>query len=69
MVTADRKTHRLAISRLLEYPPRQQLFLEMKEKFKKKTNYTLVMKFTTRLGKEMEGFYISSYTTKDGDKK
>ncbi|XP_073998601.1 endoplasmic reticulum aminopeptidase 1-like isoform X3 [Rhodnius prolixus] len=65
----DRKQHRLAISRLLEYPPRQQLYLEMKDKFKRKVNYTLTMKFTTKLSKEMEGFYISSYINKDGEKR
>ncbi|KAL1122590.1 hypothetical protein AAG570_002920 [Ranatra chinensis] len=68
-VTTDRKTHRLGISRMLEYPPRQQLYLEMKDKFRKRVNYTLIMRFTTRLNKELEGFYISSYTTRDGEKK
>ncbi|XP_024220191.2 endoplasmic reticulum aminopeptidase 1 isoform X1 [Halyomorpha halys] len=66
MIT-DRKNHRLSIARLLEYPPRQQLYLEMKDKFRKRVNYTLVMRFTTRLSREMEGFYISSYKTKDGE--
>ncbi|XP_024085404.1 endoplasmic reticulum aminopeptidase 1-like isoform X2 [Cimex lectularius] len=68
MVT-DRKSHRFPIARMLEYPPRQQLYLEMKDKFRKKVNYTIVMRFTTRLSREMEGFYISSYTNKDGEKR
>lgn len=62
----DRKNHRLGIAKILEYPPRQQLYIEMKEKLRKR-NYTLVMRFTTRLSREMEGFYISSYKTKDGE--
>ena len=54
---------------MLEYPPRQQLYIEMKDKLRKKTNYTIVIRFTNRLGKELEGFYISSYTNKDGEKR
>lgn len=67
MIIADKKNHRTSIARLLEYPPRQQLYLEMKDKLRKRVNYTLVMRFTTRLSREMEGFYISSYKTKDGE--
>ncbi|CAB0011016.1 unnamed protein product, partial [Nesidiocoris tenuis] len=67
-MVSDKKNHRLPIARILEYPPRQQLYIELKDKLRKKVNYTIVMKFTTRLGKELEGFYISSYTTKSGEK-
>ncbi|KAF6199081.1 hypothetical protein GE061_007106, partial [Apolygus lucorum] len=71
IVTERRKNRSpsLQVARMLEYPPRQQLYLELKDKLRKKTNYTIVMRFTTRLGKEMEGFYISSYTNKEGEKR
>lgn len=69
VVTTDRKSHRLPVVRLLEYSHGQQLYLEMKDKFRRKVNYTLIIRFSTRLGKELEGFYISSYTTKDGEKR
>lgn len=69
MVTTDRKTHRLQIARFLEYPRGQQLYLEMKEKFRKKVNYTLIMRFATRLSRDLEGFYLSSYTTKEGERR
>ncbi|XP_039283006.1 LOW QUALITY PROTEIN: glutamyl aminopeptidase [Nilaparvata lugens] len=64
----DRKT-RLPITRLLEYPPAQQIYIEVKEKFRKKVNYTLVLRFTSRLSHELEGFYLSSYTTAEGEKR
>ncbi|XP_046689288.1 LOW QUALITY PROTEIN: endoplasmic reticulum aminopeptidase 2-like [Homalodisca vitripennis] len=69
MVTTDRKTNRLQIARFLEYPNGQQLYLEMKEKFRRRVNYTLIMRFATRLSRELEGFYLSSYTTKDGERR
>lgn len=59
----------LPITRMLEYPPAQQIFIEMKDKLKRKTNYTLMLRFKSRLSRELEGFYLSSYTTQDGEKK
>lgn len=69
MVTTDRKTHRLQVARFLEYSTGQQLYLELKEKFRKRVNYTLIMRYATRLSRELEGFYLSSYTNKDGERR
>ncbi|XP_049864292.1 endoplasmic reticulum aminopeptidase 1-like isoform X3 [Schistocerca gregaria] len=63
------RNHRMAISRLLEYPAGQQIYLEARDKFRKKVNYTLSLRFTSRLSRELEGFYLSSYVTKDGERK
>lgn len=66
----DRKGHRLKVSKLLEYPKHQQLYLELEEsKFRKRGNYTVHLRFTSRLGNELEGFYLSSYITADGEKR
>lgn len=65
----DRKGHNLKIVRLLEYPNAQQIYLEIKDKFRKRGNYTLNLRYTTKLSQEFEGFYISSYITKDGDRR
>ncbi|XP_017777374.1 PREDICTED: endoplasmic reticulum aminopeptidase 1-like isoform X2 [Nicrophorus vespilloides] len=65
----DRKGHNLRITKLLEYPAAQQLYIEIKDKFRKRNNYTLNLRFTSKLGHEYEGFYISSYTNEDGDKR
>jgi Peptidase family M1. len=54
---------------MLEYSAGQQVYIEFKENLRKKTNYTLILRYYTRLNQDMEGFYLSSYTTRDGKKK
>ncbi|XP_029156919.1 endoplasmic reticulum aminopeptidase 1-like isoform X3 [Nylanderia fulva] len=53
----------MKIGKLLEYPKREQLYLELKEnKFQKRTNYTLFMRFNSTLNStDFKGFYVSSY--------
>ncbi|CAG9759897.1 unnamed protein product [Ceutorhynchus assimilis] len=68
-IIQDRRGHNLTIVKMLEYTRGQQLYMEIKEKFKKKHNYTLKIRFNTKLNKEQEGFYISSYTGLDSEKK
>lgn len=66
----DRKGHRLKIAKLLEYPTHQQLYLQLEEsKFRKKGNYTVHLRFVSKLTSELEGFYLSSYVTADGEKR
>ncbi|XP_066255197.1 endoplasmic reticulum aminopeptidase 2-like isoform X2 [Euwallacea similis] len=66
----DRRGHNLTIVRMLEYLRGQQLYIEIKEKFKKKHNYTIKIRFNTRLNKErQEGFYLSSYIGSEGEKR
>lgn len=65
----DKKGHSLHITKLLEYTGAQQLYLEVGSKFKKRNNYTLNMRYTSKLGQEFEGFYVSSYFTKEGDRR
>lgn len=65
----DRKGHNLRVSRFLEYLDGQQLYIELKDKFRKRNNYTLNIRYTTKLGRESRGFYISSYMSKDGDRR
>ncbi|XP_015585301.1 endoplasmic reticulum aminopeptidase 2 isoform X2 [Cephus cinctus] len=66
----DRKGHRLKVAKLLEYPKHQQLYLELEEsKFRKRGNYTVHLRFVSKLSSELEGFYLSSYITADGEKR
>lgn len=65
----DKKGHNLKINKLLEYTGAQQIYLEIKDKFRKRYNYTLMIRYTSKLGREYEGFYISSYINKDGDRR
>ncbi|XP_043260326.1 endoplasmic reticulum aminopeptidase 1-like isoform X1 [Colletes gigas] len=66
----DRKGHRLKIAKLLEYPKHQQLYLELEEsKFRKRGNYSVHLRFISKLRNELEGFYLSSYVTPEGEKR
>ncbi|XP_058801112.1 endoplasmic reticulum aminopeptidase 2-like isoform X2 [Phymastichus coffea] len=66
----DHKGRRLKISRMLEYPRHQQLYLELEEsKFRKKGNYSVHLRFVSKLKNELEGFYLSSYVNAHGEKR
>ncbi|XP_050314104.1 endoplasmic reticulum aminopeptidase 1-like isoform X2 [Anthonomus grandis grandis] len=68
-IIQDRRGHNLTIVKLLEYIRGQQIYIEIKEKFKKKHNYTLKIRFNTKLHHGQEGFYITGYTGADGEKR
>lgn len=57
------------IVRVLEYPERQQLYIELKDKLRKKSNYTLNMRWYARLETEPQGFYVDQYDSGNGVKR
>lgn len=59
----------LKITKVLEYPPRQQLYIELKDKLRKKTNFTLNLRWYSRLVPEPEGFYVDQYEGINGLKR
>lgn len=59
----------LKIHRVLEYPPRQQLYIELKDRLRRKTNFTLNMRWYSRLIPEPEGFYVDQYDGGNGVKR
>lgn len=59
----------LKIARVLEYPERQQLYIELKERLRKKSNYTLNLRWYARLETEPEGFYVDQYDGNNGLKR
>lgn len=65
----DKKGHNLRINRLLEYTGAHQLYIEIKDRFRKRNNYTLNLRYTSKLNQDFEGFYISSYTNTDGERR
>ncbi|KAL1493346.1 hypothetical protein ABEB36_011418 [Hypothenemus hampei] len=68
-IIQDRRGHNLSIVRMLEYVRGQQLYIELKDKFKKKHNYTIKIRFNTRLNREQQGFYLASYPGAEGEKR
>lgn len=53
---------------MLEYPPRQQIYIELRDKLRKKSNYSLNLRWYSKLIPEPEGFYVDEYDL-DGTKK
>ncbi|XP_028128898.1 endoplasmic reticulum aminopeptidase 2-like isoform X2 [Diabrotica virgifera virgifera] len=68
-IIQDRHGNNLTIIKMLEYLGGQQLYIEIREKFKKRHNYVLRIRYNSKLNREAEGFYISSYNTKNGERK
>ncbi|XP_055384625.1 endoplasmic reticulum aminopeptidase 2 isoform X2 [Condylostylus longicornis] len=60
------KGYSIKIIKILEFPPRQQLYIEFKEKLKKKSNYTLNLRWYSKLNPEPEGFYVDEYLSSNG---
>lgn len=69
VVNADNHETIYEVSRMLEYSAGQQIFMEFDETLSAEHNYTLILKYTTRLSRELEGFYLSSYTTSKGERR
>lgn len=66
LVVPGPKGYALKIVKVLEFPPRQQLYIEVKEKLKKKSNYTLNLRWYSKLNPEPEGFYVDQYESFNG---
>jgi hypothetical protein len=58
----------LKITRMLEYAPRQQIYIEFRDKLRKKSNYSLNLRWYSKLNYDPEGFYVDEYDL-DGSKK
>lgn len=66
----DKKGHNVRITRLLEYIRGEQIYIEVKDnKFRKRNNYTLNIRYITKLNREHEGFYVSSYVRADEERR
>lgn len=65
----DSRGNNLTITRLLEYPEAQQIYIEIREKFEKRHNYTMKIRYNFELNKLRTGFYLTSYINENGDKK
>ncbi|XP_055637883.1 endoplasmic reticulum aminopeptidase 2 isoform X2 [Toxorhynchites rutilus septentrionalis] len=63
------KGYALKILRILEYPPRQQLYIELRDKLRKKANYTLSIRWYSKLITEPDGFFVDQFETEPNVKK
>ncbi|XP_058449769.1 endoplasmic reticulum aminopeptidase 2 isoform X1 [Malaya genurostris] len=63
------KGYALKILRILEYPPRQQLYIELRDKLRKKANYTLSIRWYSKMITEPDGFFVDQFETEPDIKK
>ncbi|XP_037080725.1 endoplasmic reticulum aminopeptidase 1-like [Pollicipes pollicipes] len=59
----------ISLSKLLLYPRRDQMYLEVNEPLVQGQNYSLFLKFSYTLKETLEGFYLSHYVTPSGAKR
>ncbi|KAF8776973.1 Glutamyl aminopeptidase like protein [Argiope bruennichi] len=59
----------IPVVRSLEYPKHEQLYIEIEGTLKPYQDYILWIDFKKHLKEKLEGFYISSYKTSDGQKR
>ena len=65
----DSKQNSLKIARRMEHKKNQQYLIAVEEELGKVETYELYLEFKGALSNNMEGFYKSSYKTKDGQER
>ncbi len=60
---------RLKVERMLEYPAREQVYLETDEEMVPGVTYAIRLKFSYQLTNHLEGFYYSEYVDKTGNRR
>eukprot|EP00095_Tigriopus_kingsejongensis_P000725 snap_masked-scaffold338_size202645-processed-gene-1.10 protein:Tk00725 transcript:snap_masked-scaffold338_size202645-processed-gene-1.10-mRNA-1 annotation:"endoplasmic reticulum aminopeptidase 1" len=68
-ITSRTMNERLNVERMLEYPFREQIYLETDEYMFPGVSYAIRIKFQYKLSKHMEGFYLSHYKNKAGQER
>ncbi|EDS40362.1 alanyl aminopeptidase [Culex quinquefasciatus] len=63
------KGYALKILRILEYTPRQQLYIELRDKLRKKANYTLSIRWYSKMITDPDGFFVDQFETEHDVKK
>ncbi|XP_076056130.1 endoplasmic reticulum aminopeptidase 1-like [Oratosquilla oratoria] len=65
----DKYDQPIKIIKFLVYQKHQQLYLGLSPILRRGSNYTLKINYETALKEGLEGFYLSSYKTVDGEKR
>jgi len=65
-ITSKVINEKLLVKRLLEYPEREQMYLETTTPMKPGKTFSVRLKFEYNLTHSLEGFYLSTYKDKDG---
>jgi len=66
-ITSKTINEKLRVERMLEFPERDQIYLETHQPMKPGRTYSIRLKFMYNLTESLEGFYLSTYKDKDGN--
>ncbi len=65
-ITSRTMSERLSVVKMLEFPHREQVYLETDDYMVPGVTYAARLKFQYMLSEHLEGFYMSRYKDKDG---
>lgn len=68
-ITSKTINEKLKVNRLLEYPEREQVYFETNKAMKPGKTFSIRLKFQYNISRSLEGFYLSTYTDKNGQTK
>lgn len=68
-ITSRTINERLKVEQMLEYPRREQVYLETDEYMVPGVTYAIRLKFQYKLSHHLEGFYLSEYVDGQGQKR
>ena len=68
-ITSRTINERLNVEKMLEYPYREQIYLETDDYMRPGPHYAVRIKFQYTLAERLEGFYLSRYKDKNGEEK
>ena len=68
-ITSRTINARLKVVNMLEFTPREQIYLETDEMMTPEQPYSIRLKFEYKLSNQLAGFYVSKYKDKNGKEK
>jgi len=68
-ITSKTINEKLKVVKILEYPARDQLYLETDQPMRPGRTYSIRLKFEYILIQSLEGFYLSTYKDNDGNER
>lgn len=69
VMVKDMNQREILNTRILYYPPHQQIYIELKNYLQVGSNYSLALRYEGRVRTDLEGLYLSSYKAPNGMKR
>ncbi|KFM82332.1 Endoplasmic reticulum aminopeptidase 2, partial [Stegodyphus mimosarum] len=69
ILVTENDEREISVLQYLEYPEHEQLYIKIDGNFMPNLEYKLLIDFERNLEESMDGFYLSSYKTADGQKR